>query len=1154
MLWIGIVFILALVPLILGSLPSYAISMSVVYTLALYLVHRLTYLRTDEQVRQLLDQDTDSLSESAQLALHKKMMLLEKTVFDLKRDIDVLEQRIKQQPDWLSQPPHTASPEPVDLSFLDQGVDDQLVQQPQVNPVDEQDDTPLLVMPSLAYEAVLLVASAASPLNAELIQPIAMDLKPNPAPPVTFNITEVVISDQTTQLNPNSNPSMPVTAVEIEPRYDAYTQADHDFHTSPSTQLMQRIWAWFVGGNILVRIGIIILFFGVSFLLKQAASHGLIPIELRYIAVGVGAIILLLIGWRKRELYPAYALIMQGGGIGVLYLLLFAATRQLLMPTFITFVFMFLVCTCAVLLALLQDARPLAVMGAIGGFLAPVLLSTGGGSHVGLFSYYALLNAGIFAVALFKSWRSLNLIGFIFTLGIGSIWGVRSYQADLFWTTEPFLILFFLFYVGIGINYALQQEGIYKRYIDGTLIFGTPLSFILLQHGMLSAYPFAMAFSAIALATLYFSLAYYFMHYRAGRFSLLFESLFALGLLFVTLSVPLACDGALTSAIWALEGAAIVWVSIRQQHQLALVSGVLLQLAAGLVYLATHIDLHATGVLPFLNSYYLGIFMLSAAPIFTAWQLQKLEDQAEWFKASKPLSHIVALWGLSWWICGGILQIKLHVFSAINQLDALLLFMVVTCWLAYALYHYIQLSYADSIGYVQLPVAVLIALAWLLGYIDQPTLMPPPLSGITSSIVWLATLLSIYGWLYRQETKPANHLIEIKHAIGFWLVTGLVAWQLYHVADLFVAGIWRFCAFGAVVGGFLALLSGKLRRYAWPFAAHSRTYAITVATPLVVVSLCWTLVSVLRTGDTSPLPYIPLLNPLDLTQILIFFAILLWYRWIAEQFNHAKINIQDALYPVLGVLFIWLNVALLRILYHYGQGIDYTLLSVLRSFGVQMCFVVLWVGILLFCLWRLRQSIWEERMLKALAPLVVILWIWMLIANFSAQSILWARIPFMNPLDMLVIAIAAALILWIERSKTYLWSNDLVSQLRALIALALFIWINALVIRSLHYFIDVPYRFNALMASMPVQAALSLLWGSLALLVMIYAVKSSKRLPWFMGIALIIMTVGKLFLVELSHIEGIARIVSFIGVGTLLLVIGYFAPLPPINRDDKETA
>jgi uncharacterized membrane protein len=50
---------------------------------------------------------------------------------------------------------------------------------------------------------------------------------------------------------------------------------------------------------------------------------------------------------------------------------------------------------------------------------------------------------------------------------------------------------------------------------------------------------------------------------------------------------------------------------------------------------------------------------------------------------------------------------------------------------------------------------------------------------------------------------------------------------------------------------------------------------------------------------------------------------------------------------------------------------------------------------------------------------------------------------------------------------------------------------------------------------------------------------------WLAGAVLVAVVVAKLFLVELTNTGGLPRIVSFIGVGVLLLITGYFAPLPP---------
>ena len=236
------------------------------------------------------------------------------------------------------------------------------------------------------------------------------------------------------------------------------------------------LWNFFFGGNTLVRFGVIVLFFGVAFLLKYASEHIEISIEARLIGVALGAVAMLAVGWRLRLRRPGYALIVQGGGIGVLYLTVFAAFRLYqLLPGGLVFVLLAAMAVFSAMLAVLQDSRSLAALGVSGGFLAPLLASTGGGSHVGLFSFYALLNLGILFIAWFKPWRSLNLLGFLFTFIIGVIWGDRYYRPEFFASTEPFLILFFLFYVAIAVLFALRQEASVKDPVDGTLVFGVPM-------------------------------------------------------------------------------------------------------------------------------------------------------------------------------------------------------------------------------------------------------------------------------------------------------------------------------------------------------------------------------------------------------------------------------------------------------------------------------------------------------------------------------------------------------------------------------------------------------------------------------------------------------------------------------------------------------
>jgi uncharacterized membrane protein len=138
----------------------------------------------------------------------------------------------------------------------------------------------------------------------------------------------------------------------------------------------------------------------------------------------------------------------------------------------------------------------------------------------------------------------------------------------------------------------------------------------------------------------------------------------------------------------------------------------------------------------------------------------------------------------------------------------------------------------------------------------------------------------------------------------------------------------------------------------------------------------------------------------------------------------------------------------------------------------------------------------------------------------------------------------------------YVWSRSAVPQLairkdyasyatQMVAGVSLFTFFTVVVMRTAHHWSGVPFEWDALLDSMLVQAGLSIVWTLMALSLMIGGHLRHRREVWLVGAALIGVVVAKLFFVELSNRGGLARIVSFIGVGVLLLVVGYFAPLPP---------
>jgi len=115
----------------------------------------------------------------------------------------------------------------------------------------------------------------------------------------------------------------------------------------------------------------------------------------------------------------------------------------------------------------------------------------------------------------------------------------------------------------------------------------------------------------------------------------------------------------------------------------------------------------------------------------------------------------------------------------------------------------------------------------------------------------------------------------------------------------------------------------------------------------------------------------------------------------------------------------------------------------------------------------------------------------------------------------------------------------------AALALLAFVWLNAALLRTLHHWEGIAFQIEPMIRSTLVESSLSLFWTVIALLAMLTATRQRARIVWLTGAALLGVVIAKLFLVDLSRVGTIGRIISFVGVGLLMLVIGYFSPLPP---------
>lgn len=808
------------------------------------------------------------------------------------------------------------------------------------------------------------------------------------------------------------NPEVTTTTVEEPPSF-VFTEIEHNmtkeeplsqpFGTRRPSAVEDWLRTIFSGENLLVKLGVVILFFGVSFLVKYAAQHGIFPIEIRLTAAALGGCALLATGWRLRGKRPVYSQVIQGGGVGILYLTTYAAMHLFhLVSADFGFVLLVAICALSAVLAVAQDSRSLAVMGSTGGFLAPELASIGSGNPAMLFGYYAVLNGGILAIARPRAWRELNLLGFVSTFIVSAVWGCRFYRPEFFYTVEPFLVLFFLTYTALPVLYSQRQPAALDGSIDGALVFGTPILAFAFQSALVRQYEYGLAWSALAIGIFYVTLAGRLFRGEPGRMRNMAEAFLALGTVFGTLSIPLAFEERWTSAAWCIEGAALVWVGLRQERRLTRAFGYLLLIGSGAMFLGDNRLL--SGAWPVLNSFYIGSLLVSGAALFSARLLDRNKYCLEEYE--KYAEPVLFAWGMLWWFGGGLHEVGQHTLSELI-FGAALAFVAVSCLVCNLLRQRLDWRLLEWPSLGLLAAMTGFVLLQFLDNTGYPSLHGGWFSWPLAMAVWY---LILHSARHRQPQLPA-----IVHSAPLWLLTVLTAWELSGRIAHHLPGMetWAVCAWGAVPALIVLLIARRGIDLPWPVEGNLAAYLGQGSAPLAVAGWLWLLCANLAlAGNPWPLSYLPLVNPLDATTLLVLISLVGWYRAIQHSLP------------------------------------------------------------------ELAQMLTQQAATLSLAA-------------------------------------------------------------------TLFVWLNAILLRSIHHWCSVPFTAHALFASLTVQTTLSICWCLLALMLMTIATRRGARSVWFIGAGLLGTVVAKLFLVDLAGHGSVARIISFVVVGLLILLIGWFSPVPP---------
>lgn len=407
-----------------------------------------------------------------------------------------------------------------------------------------------------------------------------------PVIPTTSLIEEVVIeTPETVESSIEETEAEEEQSVSETPAYAAFNNTRHTPQTSFSEVFQQPTIAekpqnktkneehekGFIekifSENLLAKIGIVTLVLGIAFFVKYAIDQEWIN-EIGRVGIGLltGGIIIG-IAHKLKEKYQVFSSILVGGGISVLYITVTLAFREYeLFSQPIAFALLIAITIFSVILSLYYDRKELAIFSLLGGFASPLMISTGSGNYIVLFSYILILNTGMLILAFRKKWHVIGIISYVLTLIFFWSWMISSFD-NQFKGATLFAALFFVqFYILALLDHFRGEHKI--TIYQAILILTNNLSFFLACLTIFSDYIYDInglitiviaAINAVIMIALF----------RKSEIDRnLIYLIIGVVMTFVNLAIPIQMNGYVITMFWAVEMAVLLWLWQKSQIQI----------------------------------------------------------------------------------------------------------------------------------------------------------------------------------------------------------------------------------------------------------------------------------------------------------------------------------------------------------------------------------------------------------------------------------------------------------------------------------------------------------------------------------------------------------------------------------------------------------
>lgn len=380
----------------------------------------------------------------------------------------------------------------------------------------------------------------------------------------------------------------------------------------------------FIGENLINKVGILVTIIGVVIGAKYIIDNDLVGPAMRIILGYVLAIGLLAFGFRLKEKYRNYSAVLVSGALAIMYFLTYAAFDfYALIPAYLAFILMVLWTAFGVAVAIYFASEVISVIGLVGAYAIPFLLSPEEGNSVVLFSYITIINIGVLIIAYGKSWRILKYTAYLFTWVIFLTWftGAQANSADP-WVALGFSFGFFLTFYAIFLSHILLQG---HKFNNVNIVLILLNSFIFFGITYISVSMLVKGSDFLGLMTIAHALVHLVVailvrqnKYQDKR---LFNFTLVLVLTFLTIAVPMQLKGNWTTILWAAEAVVLLWMGRTQKVDLFETLAypiIVIAFGALLVSWGEYSDVIYGGssTTPILNPYFLTTLIFLGAVIF----------------------------------------------------------------------------------------------------------------------------------------------------------------------------------------------------------------------------------------------------------------------------------------------------------------------------------------------------------------------------------------------------------------------------------------------------------------------------------------------------------------------------------------------------------